>query len=141
MVDIAAMTCCPPSLSRAQYFDKAYQSSNAADASTYVGVHELCHLTSAEPCDVGQHRTCLAQKTCESYNLIKVSVYVCTCVYVYACLCGRAHVCVCVDVCVLSVAMCLRVRVCAEGNTRVPGVMVWPVSWVLHAAIGTRWSK
>lgn len=55
-----------------QYFDKAYASSNAEDASTYVGVHELCHLTSPTPCDVGQHRTCLAQKTAESYNLIKV---------------------------------------------------------------------
>lgn len=59
----------PPVL---QYFDKAYASSNAEEASTYVGVHELCHLTSPTPCDVGQHRTCLAQKTAESYNLIKV---------------------------------------------------------------------
>ncbi len=36
-----------------QYFDKAYQSSNAEGFSTYVGVHELCHLTSENPCEVG----------------------------------------------------------------------------------------
>ena len=35
-----------------QYFDKAYQSSNSEGYSTYVGVHELCHLTAYKPCDV-----------------------------------------------------------------------------------------
>jgi hypothetical protein len=54
------------------YVDKAYSSSVVANCSMYIGVHELCHLTSKVPCDIGKHFECTAQKTVEAYNAMKV---------------------------------------------------------------------
>ena len=42
-----------PTLAYWQYMDTAYQAANAEGHSIYVGVHELCHLTSKTPCEVG----------------------------------------------------------------------------------------
>ena len=54
------------------YFEKMYNKSVKEHCSMYVGVHELCHIVSEKPCEAGQHLTCLARKTVEAYNLIKV---------------------------------------------------------------------
>jgi hypothetical protein len=37
-----------------QYFDKAYQAANAEGYSTFISVHEMCHLSSKSPCEVSQ---------------------------------------------------------------------------------------
>ena len=55
------------------YFDKAYEASVAEQCSTYIGVHELCHLTSVKACEAGAHKTCLAQQVVVAYNAVKVS--------------------------------------------------------------------
>jgi hypothetical protein len=79
------------------YFDKAYEGSVEGDVSMYVGVHELCHLTSKVPCGIGQHRECEAMKCMQAYNALKVRVGA-------AVVSPRARVCVC---CVLRAVCCV----------------------------------
>ena len=95
------------------YLDQVYRETDAAR--TYIGVHELCYLTSEVPCSPGTHATseCLAHRTVESYHKIKVrvavSVCVCVCgfVAVWLCGCGCGCGCCCCCGCVwLCIAVC-----------------------------------
>ena len=54
------------------YFERVYEESVGEEVSMFIGMHELCHLTSDKPCDAGNHLDCLARKTINAYDAIKV---------------------------------------------------------------------
>jgi hypothetical protein len=59
-----------------QYFDKAYQAANAEGYSTFISVHEMCHLSSKSPCEVSQcnRRTTLWANTYAAEHLVIVGI-------------------------------------------------------------------
>ncbi len=56
-----------------KYFDRMYEEGLGDGVSLYVGVHEMCHLSSTNPCPAGSHLECLAQRVVAAYNAMKVS--------------------------------------------------------------------
>jgi hypothetical protein len=60
------------------YFERVYE--NEADTDhMFVGIHELCTLTSKRPCPPNTHNTCLAAEFIEAYNQLKVVMMVGKC--------------------------------------------------------------
>ena len=54
-----------------KYFEQVYENEANTDH-VFMGVHELCTLTTKRPCPSTSHNSCLAAELVESYNQFKV---------------------------------------------------------------------
>ena len=58
-----------------RYFEEIYESEPHSDH-MFIGLHELCTLTSKKACAANTHTDCLAAKFIDAYNQLKVVMMV-----------------------------------------------------------------